>query len=107
MSIHHSTCLNIKPDMTESGLWVLPTSDDLEFQSKYTPTPPPTQSPNRWSRLLLNAASSNRQRHRARLEGEGWSFVGEKYDEDEETGSGESVDEEFDVVVLPRETVGC
>lgn len=70
----------------------------------------PSKAENRWSRLLQNAASSNRDRHRARLEGDGWAFVGGRYsDELQELSdeSAESVDEEFDVVVLARESVGC
>jgi hypothetical protein len=57
--------------------------------------------------LLRRAASSNRERLRARLEGDGWDFVGGKYGEEEAVlqeaigQSQESVDEEFDVVVLP------
>ena len=91
--------------MSESGLWTVPGFDDEEPNP--TPTPLQAKPENRWSRMLQSAASSNRARHRARLEGEGWSFIGERYGEDEEVESEESVDEEFDVVVLPRESVGC
>lgn len=111
MSVHRSAsiCTSLT-DMSESSLWTLPGIEDGESTRdlKATLTTPATE--NRWSRLLRGAASSNRERHRARLEGDGWAFVGGRYsDELQELSdeSGESVDEEFDVVVLPRECVGC
>jgi hypothetical protein len=93
--------------MSESGLWTVPGFDDEESESRIATGPMQAKTENRWSRMLKSAASSNRARHRARLEGEGWSFVGERYGEDDEVENEESVDDEFDVVVLPRESVGC
>lgn len=69
-----------------------------------------------WMPLVKRAVNSNRERLRRRLEGDGWDFVGGKYGEDgtalkEEADasadSEESVDEEFDVVVLPVTRVAC
>ena len=91
--------------MSESSLWTLPGFDDDTTTAQIS-----AKTENRWSRLLQKAALSNRDRHRARLEGDGWAFVGGRYsDELHELSdeSGESVDEEFDVVVLARESVGC
>lgn len=109
MSIHRSTTTTntIDSSMSESSLWTLPGFDD---GGNGPETMSPSKAENRWSRLLQNAASSNRDRHRARLEGDGWAFVGGRYsDELQELSdeSAESVDEEFDVVVLARESVGC
>lgn len=110
MSIHRSrsTSTTIAASMSESSLWTLPGYGDDEPAT--TGSPKTTTAENRWSRLLHNAASSNRDRHRAHLEGDGWAFVGGRYsDELQELSdeSAESVDEEFDVVVLARESVGC
>lgn len=75
-----------------------------------------TKKQGAWAPLVKRAASSNRERLRRRLEGDGWDFVGGKYGEDDaalkeaaETSeaSQESVDEEFDVVVLPMVRVAC
>jgi hypothetical protein len=111
MSIHRSASISTSfADMSESSLWTLPGLDDGEPCSASGSTSHPANTENRWSRLLQRAASSNRERHRARLEGDGWAFVGGRYSDDlQELGdeSAESVDEEFDVVVLAREVVGC
>lgn len=111
MSVHRSTAISTSlTDMSESSLWTLPGLDDGEPPLDSNVTPTPANAANRWSRLLQSAASSNRERHRARLEGDGWAFVGGRYsDELQELSdeSGGSVDDEFDVVVLPREVVGC
>ncbi|KZM19584.1 Tripeptidyl-peptidase I [Ascochyta rabiei] len=111
MSAHRDSCPDTKStSMTESGLWTLPGFDDEETKSEATSSQPQHQPENRWARMLQSAASSNRQRHRARLEREGWAFIGGRYSDDMHAlsdESGESVDEEFDVVVLPRECVGC
>ena len=111
MSIHRSASMSTNfTDMSESSLWTLPGLDDGEPCSASDSTSTPANPENRWSRLLQSAASSNRERHRARLEGDGWAFVGGRYsDECQELSdeSAESVDEEFDVVVLAREVVGC
>jgi hypothetical protein len=96
--------------MTESSLWTLPGSDDYETESEIASTTTPPKAANRWSHLLQRAASSNRERYRARLEGDGWSFVGGRYSDDMQElsdESSESVDEEFDVVVLSKESDGC
>ncbi|KAJ4336917.1 hypothetical protein N0V95_008485 [Ascochyta clinopodiicola] len=111
MSIHQDKCIDTNStSMTESGLWTLPGFDDEETESEPTSGQSKHQPENRWARMLQSAASSNRQRHRARLEREGWAFIGGRYSDDMQAlsdESGESVDEEFDVVVLPRECVGC
>lgn len=111
MSIHRDSCLdNPSASMTESGLWTLPGFDDEETEPAAPTSPPQHQPDNRWAQMLQSAASSNRQRHRARLEREGWAFIGGRYSDDLQAlsdESGESVDDEFDVVVLPRECVGC
>ncbi|KAJ4990451.1 hypothetical protein SVAN01_04113 [Stagonosporopsis vannaccii] len=112
MSIHRSTSttLTIHSSMSESSLWTLPGFDDGDDQTETASISKAASAENRWSRLLRNAASSNRDRHRARLEGDGWAFVGGRYsDELQELSdeSAESVDEEFDVVVLASESVGC
>jgi hypothetical protein len=115
MELHQSTCLNLNlasDDSTESDLWILPDFDDWELDNETTQRET-TKGPSVWAPLLRRAASSNRERLRARLEGDGWDFVGGKYGEDEktlqETGteSQESVDDEFDVVVLPVERISC
>lgn len=96
-------------DTTESDLWILPDFDDWELDAE-TPRKEPSQA--ELGTLLRRAASSNRERLRARLEGDGWDFVGGKYGEDEkvrmqEVDVGGVVDEEFDVVVLPVVKVSC
>lgn len=91
-------------DSAESDLWILPDFDDWELD---TDQATPVKQQSEWAPLLRRAAKSNLERLRARLEGDGWDFVGGKYDEDkkalqEAASQGEeSVDEEFDVVVLP------
>ncbi|KAF1365941.1 hypothetical protein EJ07DRAFT_170685 [Lizonia empirigonia] len=63
---------------------------------------------NCWARMLQRAASSNRHRHRARLERDGWAFVTAHCADDVlDMSDEESLDDEFDLVVLPRESVGC
>ncbi|KAF3046235.1 hypothetical protein E8E11_005656 [Didymella keratinophila] len=110
MSIHQSTLNNSAVDMCESSLWTLPDSSCFETDLATATSSHTAKTENRWSRLLQKAATSNRDRHRARLEGDGWAFVGGRYsDELQELSdeSAESVDEEFDVVILARESVGC
>ncbi|KAF2681261.1 hypothetical protein K458DRAFT_392051 [Lentithecium fluviatile CBS 122367] len=114
--IHQSTCLNLNLTTTpsDSDLWILPDFDEWEAD---TESPQQEASPMRNGQLaplLARAVNSNRERLRRRLEGDGWDFVGGKYGEDGKllkdldvdmgmgSGSEESVDEEFDVVVLPR-----
>ncbi|KAF2023248.1 hypothetical protein EK21DRAFT_95065 [Setomelanomma holmii] len=115
MEIHQSTCLNLNmanDDSTESDLWILPDFDDWELDSE-TAQQTSNKRHGEWAPLLCRAASSNRERLRARLEGDGWDFVGGKYGEDEKTlqealsQGEESVDDEFDVVVLPVLHVSC
>ncbi|KAF3045675.1 hypothetical protein E8E12_011144 [Didymella heteroderae] len=110
MSINQSSFTTGAADMSESSLWTLPGSSCFGSDIG-TVTPSGTiNTENRWSRLLQKAALSNRDRHRAHLEGDGWAFVGGRYsDELQELSdeSAESVDEEFDVVVLARESIGC
>jgi hypothetical protein len=113
--LHQSTCLNLNmasDDNTESNLWILPDFDDWELDSEaFQQTA--TKKDGEWAPLLHRAASSNRERLRARLEGDGWDFVGGKYGEDEKvmqeavSQSEGSVDEEFDVVVLPMVHISC
>lgn len=109
MELHQSTCLNLNMannGSTESDLWILPDIDDWEIESE-TAQQTAAKGEGEWAPLLRRAASSNRERLRARLEGDGWDFVGGRYGEDEKviqeavSQSEESVDEEFDVVVLP------
>jgi hypothetical protein len=53
--------------------------------------------------LVERAVSSNRERLRKRLEGDGWEFVGGRYgdgDWEEAQSEGSEVDEEFDGVVV-------
>ncbi|KAF1933904.1 uncharacterized protein M421DRAFT_88 [Didymella exigua CBS 183.55] len=107
---------NLTTDLTtraactsEPSLWPLRGSCFEPETSAATP-PRLASAENRWSRLLERAASSNRDRHRARLEGDGWAFVAGRYsDELHELSdeSAESLDDEFDVVVLARESLGC
>ncbi|KAK7188543.1 hypothetical protein DPSP01_005509 [Paraphaeosphaeria sporulosa] len=118
--MHQSTCLNLNANVNsaESDLWILPDFDDWEVDNE-TPQQkhlPGAKKQSAWAPLVKRAASSNRERLRRRLEGDGWDFVGGKYGEDdaalkEETeaseGSQESVDDEFDVVVLPVVRAAC
>ncbi|KAF1974373.1 hypothetical protein BU23DRAFT_115723 [Bimuria novae-zelandiae CBS 107.79] len=117
--MHHSTCLNLNADAnsTESDLWILPDFDDWEAESKTQQQDSQSaRTDGTWAPLLKRAVNSNRERLRRRLEGDGWDFVGGKYGDDgtllkEEADasaeSEESVDEEFDVVVLPVARVSC
>jgi hypothetical protein len=126
MELHHSTCLNLNTsDNSDSDLWILPDFEDWEYDDVSPLTHPRDKKartnmkveedpksaisgPIEWIPFVQRAASSNRERLRRRLEGDGWDFVGGKYgyaNEAEEwrstgCGSEESVDEEFDVVVL-------
>ena len=116
--LHQSTCLNLNmasdDNSTESDMWILPDFDDWELDTEQQQAAP-TKSPAEWAPLLRRAAKSNLERLRARLEGDGWDFVGGKYDEEKKalqeaaaaSLSEESVDEEFDVVVLPAVQVSC
>ncbi|OAK94426.1 hypothetical protein IQ06DRAFT_84973 [Phaeosphaeriaceae sp. SRC1lsM3a] len=115
MELHQSTCLNLNmaaQHSTESDLWILPDFDDWELDNdaQHQST---SKTEGEWAPLLRRAASSNRDRLRARLEGDGWDFVGGKYGEDEKTlqeavtSSQESVDDEFDLVVLPVVKATC
>lgn len=114
MELHHSTCLNLNTaadDNVDSDLWILPDFDDWEVENEQ-PAPARNQHAE-WAPLLRRAAKSNLERLRARLEGDGWAFVGGKYEEDKRVlqeaadQREESVDEEFDVVVLPAVHVSC
>jgi hypothetical protein len=113
IELHQSTCLNLNlasNDSTESDLWILPDFDDWELDTDLLFPAATKGNEAEWAPLLHRAASSNRERLRARLEGDGWDFVGGKYGEEEtvlQDQSQESVDEEFDVVVLPMTRVGC
>jgi len=120
MSIHHSTCLNLKPsgeDGEESDLWILPELEDWEADEEPSTTatsgqlPPSACLPAKqgdWSSLLHRAANSNLERLRNRLEGDGWDFVNGRFSNPTKnlqmhasaTQSEESIDDEFDVVVL-------
>lgn len=112
--LHQSTCLNLNMasgDSTESDLWILPDIDDWEVDNDKQHQA--TKKEGEWAPLLRRAAKSNLERLKARLEGDGWDFVGGKYGEDEKAlkdavmHTEESVDEEFDVVVLPVVKVSC
>lgn len=140
LDLHQSTCLNLGlaspgAGTSESSLWILPEFDEWEVndddgdnlasnsvramqEGGGTPDVP-RQNSGEWGPLLARAVNSNRERLRRRLEGDGWDFVGGKYGGkgaamsvvgEDEDGSQESVDEEFDgvVVCLPRMIgVGC
>jgi hypothetical protein len=126
MELHQSTCLNLNTsDNSDSDLWILPDFEDWEYDDASPITHPRDKKArinmkagedrqsalsgqNDWVSFVQRAASSNRERLRRRLEGDGWDFVGGKYGYTNEVeewrstgcGSEESVDEEFDVVVL-------
>lgn len=118
--MHQSTCLNLNTNANsaESDLWILPDFDDWEVEHETLQQEhlQAAKEHGAWAPLVKRAASSNRERLRRRLEGDGWDFVGGKYGEDDTTlkeeaeaseGSQESVDAEFDVVVLPVVRVAC
>lgn len=117
--MHQSTLLNLSTDpgtnSNESDLWILPDFDEWEMdaESPQQAEPPTKRRDSDWAPLLERAVNSNRERLRRRLEGDGWDFVGGKYGEDGQgmkemdCASEESVDEEFDVVVLPVVQVAC
>lgn len=116
--MHQSTCLNLStdPNSTGSDLWILPDFDEWEVESDAHQQSYPVSKEGSWAPLVKRAVNSNRERLRRRLEGDGWDFVGGKYGEDgtalkEEVDasveSEESVDEEFDVVVLPATRLSC
>jgi hypothetical protein len=105
MEMHQSTCLNLNnasTDNTDADFWILPDFDDWELDAE-THRKEATQGESHIAPLLQRAATSNRERLKARLEGDGWDFVGGKYGQGEKVASQseDSVDEEFDVVVLP------
>ncbi|KAG9189900.1 hypothetical protein G6011_06768 [Alternaria panax] len=117
-------------ESSESDLWILPELDDWEegeetetessqgtlspSASQSSTAPEPTaeggtrEGQNKWAGVFRRAANSNLERLRTRLEGDGWDFVGGRYgDETKNLGNEgregeESLDEEFDVVVLSR-----
>jgi hypothetical protein len=109
MELHQSTLLNLNQSGAESDLWILPDFEEWEADDNEN-THAPSRTEVELGPLLQRAVNSNRERLRRRLEGDGWDFVGGKYGEDgqmlrevERRGtseSEESVDEEFDVVVL-------
>jgi hypothetical protein len=107
MDLHQSTCLILNgSNDVESDLWILPDFDEWEVEAETSPNLPPRRD-GEWETLVERAVNSNRERLRRKLEGDGWDFVGGKYGEDQKAGqlddtstTEESVDEEFDVVVL-------
>lgn len=113
MDMHQSTCLNLNASNNESDLWILPDFDEWEADAETPQQEVPPSRSGEWAPLLARAVNSNRERLRRRLEGDGWDFVGGKYGEDGkllkevDAESEESVDEEFDVVVLPMVEVSC
>ena len=125
MELHHSTCLNFNSaDSSDSDLWILPDFEDWEYDDaspaahtankKFTfkvkgkgdEQDKAVARQNEWAPLVQRAVSSNRERLRLRLECDGWHFVGGKYAIEEEWKTGpinevkESVDDEFDFVIL-------
>ncbi|KAF2877226.1 hypothetical protein BDV95DRAFT_589837 [Massariosphaeria phaeospora] len=126
-ALHQSTCLHIaSADSVESDLWILPDFDEWEFDAGESAGREDdddggggdAQGGRAWAPLVSRAVVSNRERLRQRLEGDGWAFVGGKYGDGDadggmdvlaglDSGSEESVDEEFDVVVLPMVQVSC
>ena len=116
MKIHQSTCLNLNmasDDSTESDLWILPDFDDWEAEQEAPVVPASSERESDLGTLLRRAAKSNLERLRTRLEGDGWDFVGGRYGQDTKTlkesasQDEESVDNEFDVVVLPAVRAPC
>jgi hypothetical protein len=118
MDIGQSTCLNLNTaskDSTESDLWILPDFDDWEVEQEapLAPASAPSERESDMGSLLRRATKSNLARLRTRLEGDGWDFVGGRYGQDTKTlqeaasQDEESVDEEFDVVVLPAGRTHC
>jgi hypothetical protein len=118
MEIHQSTCLNLNmasDDSTESDLWILPDFDDWEMEQEAPVAPAPAASEREgdFGALFRRAAKSNLERLRTRLEGDGWDFVGGRYGQDTKplqeaaSQSKESVDAEFDVVILPSVPAHC
>ena len=117
--MHHSTCLNLNAEANgaEVDLWILPDFDDWEADNEaQQQVYQQAKKEGTWMPLVQRAVNSNRERLRRRLEGDGWDFVGGKYGEDgtalkeaadASAESEESVDEEFDVVVLPVTRVAC
>ncbi|KAF1951745.1 hypothetical protein CC80DRAFT_192995 [Byssothecium circinans] len=115
--LHQSTCLNLNvagaPGNDESELWILPDFDEWEVEADVSQPETPRGKGSEWAPLVERAVNSNRERLRRRLEGDGWDFVCGRYGEDgkmlkEMADAGEeSVDEEFDVVVLPMLQVSC
>lgn len=109
MELHQSTLLNLNQSGAESDLWILPDFEEWEADDNEN-TQAPSRTEVELGPLLQRAVNSNRERLRRRLEGDGWDFVGGKYGEDGQmlreverrttSESEESVDEEFDVVVL-------
>ncbi|KAF9699278.1 hypothetical protein EKO04_003205 [Ascochyta lentis] len=108
MSIHQDRYLastSPSTSMTESGLWTLPGFDDDDDDSSKTSHlhhAPPPQRP----RTPQSATSPTRHRHGTCFERESWALICGRYSDDEQAASdesGESVDEEFDVVLLSRE----
>lgn len=106
--LDQKACSDVEPD-----LWILPDFDDWALEndsSTHGNGNPPAAKPGNWAPLVKRAVNSNRERLRRRLEGDGWDFVGGKYGEQDAAikeeaeaseASQESVDDEFDVVVLP------
>ncbi|RMZ72159.1 serine-type endopeptidase [Pyrenophora seminiperda CCB06] len=119
-SIHHSTCLNLNAgaqDGIGSDIWILPELEDWEVDEKAsTPArsdPFPLSAcaavkQGDWSSLLHRTANSNFERLRHRLETDGWDFIHGRFSNSSKssqmnasaTQSEESIDDEFDVVVL-------
>ncbi|KAF2651800.1 hypothetical protein K491DRAFT_681887 [Lophiostoma macrostomum CBS 122681] len=125
--LHQSTCLNLTTpteETSESDLWILPDFDEWVFENDASEQELKREDEAaQGTSLLQRAVQSNRERLRRRLEGDGWDFVGGRYGEGSKvvemvsrmsmavgyTKAGEalkseeeeSVDEEFDVVVLP------
>ncbi|ORX98291.1 hypothetical protein BCR34DRAFT_593216 [Clohesyomyces aquaticus] len=133
IELHQSTCLNLNSanDVdADSDLWILPSLEEWEMdadscaQLSLKHCGDGVGDGAEWAPLVSRAVTSNRERLRRRLEGDGWDFVCGKYGEDgeevysysafqhqqphheDDSGSGEeSVDEEFDVVVLTIDAV--
>jgi hypothetical protein len=118
MEIYRNTGLNLNMasnDSTESDLWILPDFDkwEMDQEAPVVPAPAASEREGDFRALFHRAAKSNLERLRTRLEGDGWDFVGGRYGQDTKTlqeaasQSEESVDEEFDVVVLPSVPAHC
>lgn len=115
LCLRGSTCSVLQASIStpDPDFWILPDFEDWEDWELETDGSASAQHESSWGEkrsvpLLERAVRSNQERLKRRLEGDGWDFVGGKHGEDgklsnsvAEARAQESVDEEFDFVVLP------